>query len=217
MRREESTARFSDRADGGRRLGQLLTALELRRPFVLGLPRGGVPVGFEVAALLGAPLDVLVARKVGAPGHVEFGIGAIAEGHVHVADGDTLRALGIDDDEFERLARAERPELDRRVATYRGHPLPVMTGRDVVLVDDGLATGVTAEAAVRAARLLDPARVVLAVPVAASAAVTRLEGVADVVVCVASPRRFSSVGEWYEVFDQTSDREVVDLLRRASR
>lgn len=207
--------RFRDRRDAGRQLAALVQELELTDPVVLALPRGGVPVGHEVAAAIGAELEVLVARKVGAPGHEEFGIGAIAEGGGVVANADALRALRIDDARFAALATREQTELDRRVARYRGaRGLPRLAGRDVVVVDDGLATGVTAEAAVLAVRAAGPRRVVLAVPVAAPESVRRLAAVADEVVAVQVPPSFSAVGQWYDVFDQTTDDEVVALLTR---
>lgn len=175
---------------------------------MLALPRGGVPVAYEVAAALDAPLDVLVARKVGAPGHAEYGIGAVAEGGGVVASDAAWLARG----EWDRLVAGERAEVERRVRRYRGErPLPPVEGRDVVLVDDGLATGVTAEAALRALRAMAPRRLVLAVPVAAPGAVARLSALAEV-VAVATPAAFRAVGQWYEAFDQTSDDEVLGLL-----
>jgi putative phosphoribosyl transferase len=208
--------RFVNRVDAGRQLGAALAEFGLVEPIVLALPRGGVPVGYEVAVVLDAPMTVLVARKIGAPGHVEFGIGAIAEGGIRVADAATLQMLRIDEAEFEQLADAEQTELERRVATYRrGRALPPMRGHDVLIVDDGLATGVTAEAALLAARRLEPERIVLAVPVCAPDTAQRLEAVADAVVCVVRPDDFVAVGRWYQTFNQTSDREVVELLKRA--
>jgi predicted phosphoribosyltransferase len=205
--------RFTDRTDAGRRLaGQLLT-LGLRDPVVLALPRGGVPVGAEVAAALSAPFDVFVARKVGAPGRPEYGIGAVAEGGGVVANDEALRALGLSDGEWDALVAQERAEVDRRVLRYRGdRPLPTLRGRDIVVVDDGLATGVTAEAALRALRTYRPRRLVLAAPVCARASAIRLALVADEVACVLSPVDFAAVGQWYDEFAQTEDREVLALL-----
>jgi putative phosphoribosyl transferase len=207
--------RFRDRPDAGRQLAQALARLELDDPVVLALPRGGVPVAFEVARTLGAPLEVFVARKVGSPAHPEFGIGAVAEGGGLVA-GPVVRAIDLSDDEFRRLAAAEQDEVARRVERYReGRPLPALGGRDVVLVDDGLATGVTAEAALRDLRPRRPRRLVLAAPVCAADTAGRLGALADGVVCVLSPDGFGAVGRWYECFDQTTDAEVLDLLARA--
>ena len=206
--------RFRDRVDAGRQLADRLPA-DLDDPIVLALPRGGVPVAKEVADRLGAPLEVLVARKIGAPGHAELGIGAIAEGGAIVGS-DLVRALRLSANEFEALAERERGELARRVERYRGsRPLPVVEGRDVVLVDDGLATGVTAEAALRALRDEAPRRLVLAVPVCSPDTAHRLVPPADEVVCVLSPRDLIAVGVWYDDFTQTSDDEVLALLGRS--
>lgn len=207
---------FRDRADAGRRLVERLEAMALQSPVVLALPRGGVPVAAEVAAALGAPLEVFVARKVGAPGHEELGIGAIAEGLDEPVVNDTAHRLGVSRTELLALAERARQELQRRVRLYRGErPLPELTGRDVLLVDDGLATGVTAEAALRALRHRQPGRLILAVPVCARETADRLAVVADDVVCVQAPPRFHAVGQWYERFDQTTDDEVLDLLAAA--
>lgn len=213
-------ARFRDRRDAGERLGdQLLATLALtgERTAVLALPRGGVPVAFEVAKRLRAPLDVLVARKIGAPGRPEVGIGAIAEDYDDiVVDERAVRALRLSSDGVEALVETERTELRRRVDRYRqGRPLLDVVRRDVVLVDDGLATGVTAEAALRALRAQDPASLVLAVPACAPDTAERLRRVADHVVCVLAPRNFHAVGLWYEEFDQTTDDEVIGLLAAA--
>jgi putative phosphoribosyl transferase len=206
---------FRDRVDAGRRLAQRLAAMELDSPVVLALPRGGVPVAAEIAAELGAPMEVFVARKVGAPGHEELGIGAVAEGLDGIVVSDTARRLGIGDRELQGLAERAHRELDRRVALYRGdRPLPALTGHSVVLVDDGLATGVTAEAALRSLRLTGPARLILAVPVCAPDTATRLGAVADEVVCAEAPAQFFAVGQWYQNFSQTTDDEVLDLLER---
>jgi putative phosphoribosyl transferase len=223
--------RFADRSDAGRQLAARVADLALDDPVVLGLPRGGVPVAFEVAAGLGAPLEVFVARKIGAPGHVEYGIGAIAESPPDVdaslaADAGVVRnlqaasVLRLPDAAWDELVAAEMEELQRRVVRYRGdRSLPSLRGREVVIVDDGLATGVTAEAALSSVRRSRPRRLVLAVPVCAPDTADRLasSGAADEVVCVERPARFYAVGEWYSVFSQTTDDEVVELLNRARR
>jgi putative phosphoribosyl transferase len=207
--------RFRDRGDAGRRLAGEVAALSLRDPVILGLPRGGIPVAAEVAALLGASLDVFVARKVGAPGHEELGIGAVAEGSDTIVASDAAHRLGIAPATLSELAARARAELERRVSAYRGdRALPALTNRDVVLVDDGIATGVTSEAALRAIRDKRPRRLVLAVPVCAPDTAERLAGVADAVVAVLRPRDFAAVGEWYDDFGQTTDDEVRALLER---
>ena len=207
---------FQDRADAGRRLAERLRSLELHAPVVLGLPRGGIPVAAEVSAALGAPLDVLVARKVGMPGHQELGIGAVAEGLDETVVSDVARQLGVSPDALDALAARERVELERRVQLYRrGRPLPALAGRDVVLVDDGLATGVTAEAGLRALAHPEPSRLVLGVPVCARETAARLADLAEV-VCVEAPARFVAVGQWYRDFAQTTDEEVIDLLARGA-
>ncbi len=208
--------RFRDRADAGRHLAERLREVPLTSPVVLGLPRGGIPVAAEVARALGAPLEVFVARKVGTPGHEELGIGAVAEGLDEPVVSDTARQLGVSGADMRALAEPAHRELCRRVALYRGNrPLPELTGRNVVLVDDGLATGVTAEAALRALRRWRPGRLVLAVPVCARETAARIANVADEVVCVEAPAHFYAVGEWYEDFSQTTDQEVLNLLEKA--
>lgn len=213
--------RFHDRHDAGQRLAERLThppASALVAPVVLALPRGGVPVGFEIARALGAPLDVFVARKVGAPHRPEYGIGAIAEGGVVVRDDWAVRALGLSPADFDRLAAAEQPELERRVRRYRkGRPLPALGGRSVILVDDGLATGVTAEAALRSLQGQNPASLVLAVPACAPEPLARLRRLADEVICLHAPEHFAAVGQWYERFGQTGDEEVDRLLASAAQ
>jgi putative phosphoribosyl transferase len=205
--------RFVDRVEAGQRLAGVLALRHWNDPIVLALPRGGVPVGAQVAERLGAPMDVFVARKIGAPHHPEYGIGAIAEGGGVVIDRVAVEAVGVSCDDFRRLAQSERVELERRVQHYRGgRPLPDVRGHDVILVDDGLATGVTAEAALRALGTSHAARVVLAAPACAPDTAGRLRAVADDVVCVLEPEPFVAVGAHYERFDQTSDEEVLALL-----
>ncbi len=208
--------RYQNRRDAGRRVGELLRKSDLHEPVVLALPRGGVPVAFEVARALAAHMEIFVARKIGAPHHKEFGIGAIAEGGVSVFDERSVATLGLGPAELQRLAAAEEAEVRRRVAAYRkGRPLPALGGRDVVLVDDGLATGVTAEAALRSVRAHGPRRLVLAVPVCAGQTRDRLAPAADEVICAMAPASFLSVGSWYEDFTQTTDEEVEDLMAKA--
>lgn len=205
--------RFHDRHDAGRRLAPLVAELGLVRPVVLALPRGGVPVAFEVARRLQAPLDVFVARKIGAPQQPELGIGAVAEAGGIVVDEVAVRALGITATMLDDLAARATEELVRRVREYRGERLlPVLTDRHVVLVDDGIATGVMAEAALRALRQSGPARLVLAVPIGPPDTVARLGAVADEVVSVVTTERLLSVGHWYEDFTQTTDAEVHRLI-----
>jgi putative phosphoribosyl transferase len=205
--------RFRDRADAGRALVDDVVAAGLTDPIVLGLPRGGVPVAAELAQALGAPLDVLVARKVGAPGHVEFGIGAVAEGGVRVCDRAVLARLGISEDDFDRLADREEENVAALVDRYRaGRRLPDLAGAQVVVVDDGLATGMTARAALGAVRESSPSRLVLAVPVGARDSVERMSDVADLVVCAVQPEPFDAVGLWYRDFGATSDEEVLRHL-----
>lgn len=204
---------FRDRDDAGRRLADKLSGKPFDRPVVLALPRGGVPVAAHVADRLGAPLEVFVARKIGAPGQPEFGIGAIAEGDDLIIETRDARRLGISGARMRALAAAERRELNRRVETYRGTvDLPDLEDRDVILVDDGLATGVTAEAALRALRRHRPQRLILAVPVCPPETARRLTGIADQVIAVESQPGMGSIGSWYENFTQTSDEQVVALL-----
>lgn len=210
--------RFRDRDDAGRALAELVRPLELVDPVVLALPRGGVPVAAQVAAAVGGVLDVVVARKIGLPGRPEFGVGAIAEGGEPLFDEATLSRLGLTPDDLAETVAQERAELRRRVERYRGgRPLPELAGRQVVLVDDGLATGGTARAALRALRGAGPARLVLAVPVCAPQSAQALRQEADDVVCVLAPADFAAVGAWYERFDQTSDEEVLALLAAGPR
>jgi predicted phosphoribosyltransferase len=207
---------FRDRADGGRQLAERLNAYAGRDDvIVLALPRGGVPVGFEVARELQARLDVFLVRKLGVPGHPELAMGAIASGGVRVLSEDLIDELAIPRAIVENVAAREQLELERRDRAYRGErPLPTLRDRTVILVDDGLATGATMEAAVRAARMHAPARIVVAVPVGAAETCANLRRTADEVVCVATPEPFRAVGLWYDRFDQTTDEEVIELLGR---
>jgi len=186
------------------------------RAVVLALPRGGVAVASEVAARLGAPLDVLVTRKIGYPPQPELGVGAIAEGGEPVYDGLLMGKLGLRPADLAGVVDRERAELARRLLVYRGgRARPAVTGRDVVVVDDGLATGVTARAALRAVRALRPAAVILAVPVGPPLTVQAMRAEADGVVTLVTPGRFRSVGEWYASFGQLTDADVLELLAAA--
>lgn len=205
---------FRDRIDAGEKLAWELSEFQGGNTVVVGLPRGGVPVAAEVARQLGAPLDVLPVRKVGHPNQPELAIGAIAQGGFVVRNEALAGASGVSDADFAALASRERRELVRRAANYRGDRPPLdLANKVVVLVDDGLATGATMRAAVAAARGLGAARVIVAVPVASPETRALLEAVADQVVCVAEPTAFSSVGEWYADFHQTTDAEVSELLK----
>jgi putative phosphoribosyl transferase len=206
---------FADRADAGRRLGAALRRYRDRNPVVLALPRGGVPVGLEVARALGAPLDVIVVRKLGAPGHEELAVGAIAPGAAYV-DWPIVRQLGVSQTYLEQVTAAEERELERREQAYRrGRPALPVEGRTVILVDDGLATGATLRAAMAAIRQRRPAQVVVAVPVGAPESAARLRAIADDVVCLEQPPDFRAVSLAYRDFTATSDEEVVDCLDAA--
>jgi predicted phosphoribosyltransferase len=213
-------AAFSDRTQAGRVLAGLLRDYAGRPDLlVLALPRGGVPVGYEIAAALGAPLDVLVVRKLGLPGHEELAMGAIAGagGGTVVVNDEVVRRSGVPAAVLEEQARVERAELVRRERLWRGEcPAAEVAGRLVILVDDGLATGSTMRAALAALRQLGPASVVVAVPTAPLSACQRLSFEADLVVCPSNPVPFVAVGHSYQVFDQTSDDQVRDLLARAA-
>ncbi|HEX5587739.1 MAG TPA: phosphoribosyltransferase family protein [Acidimicrobiia bacterium] len=210
--------RFRDRREAGVLLAAALAHLEGDDPVVLALPRGGVPVAFEVAQALRAPLDVVVVRKLGVPFQRELGMGAIGEGGVRVLDPSTVRLARVTPDELERVEARERAELERRVAMYRGgRPIAATEGRTAIVVDDGIATGGTARAAVLVVRAYGARRIVLAVPVAAPESVRELRDVADEVVALATPQPLVAIGPWYRHFDQTTDDEVRMLLEAASR
>jgi predicted phosphoribosyltransferase len=206
---------FRDRREAGKQLSERLLHLRGHSPIVLALPRGGVVVGDEVARALGAPLEVIVARKLGAPGNPEFGFGAIGPGGERVLDRNTVRMLGLSEADIELVAREELEELQRRLHHYRGdRPMPELRGRTAIVVDDGLATGVTARAALRAVRRMQPARLVLAVPVSPPDTAESMAAEVDELVCLHTPPGFMAVGQWYQVFDQTSDEEVMQILER---
>ena len=210
---------FRDRRDAGRRLGRELARFAGRPDvLVLALPRGGVPVGFEIARALGAPLDVLVVRKLGAPGQEELALGAIASGGIRILDSDIVRTLGVTAGEIQEIQARETGELARRERAFRGHRPPVaLEGRTVILVDDGVATGSTLLAAIAAVRQRGPAAIIVAVPVGPATTVERLGELADEVICLSTPSPFRAVGEFYEVFDQTDDEEVRRLLADEAR
>ena len=214
--------KFANRTEAGRELGRRLARYRGGNTIVLGLPRGGIPVALEVARALDSPLDVFLARKLGAPGHPELAIGAIASGGVRVLNPDVIAMLGVSDGTLAAIATQEARELERRDREYRGaRALPELEGRTVILVDDGLATGATmraAAAAVRGAPGGSPERVVVAVPVAAieTCAEFRRDPGVDDIECALTPERFQAVGLWYEDFRQVTDAEVRSLLQ-ASR
>ena len=210
----EHTRRYEDRREAGIALASRLSHYANRNDVVvLGLPRGGVPVAFEVARVLHAPLDVFVVRKLGVPGHSELAFGAIASGGVRVLTEDVIDWYRLSESDIEEVARTEAKELERRERAYRGRQPPIaIAGRIAILVDDGLATGATMRAAALAVRRLQPARVIVAAPVGAPDTCRALEEVADEVVCARTPSAFVAVGRWYDLFDQTSDDEVQRLM-----
>jgi predicted phosphoribosyltransferase len=212
-------ALFKDRRDAGKQLARELSAYAGRPDvIVLALPRGGVPVAYEVARALSAPLDIFIVRKLGLPGHEELAIGAIASGGVRVLNEDIVRALNIPEALIDAIALREVQELERREHAYRGnHPPPEVRGRTVILVDDGLATGASMRAAVAALRAQNLARIVVAVPTAAPETCQAFESEVDEIVCAMTPEPFYGVGRWYEDFSQTTDEEVRALLEEAAR
>ncbi|HKB09432.1 MAG TPA: phosphoribosyltransferase [Vicinamibacterales bacterium] len=214
----DSLRPFTDRRDAGRELASRLQDYKNRPDVVvLALPRGGVPVAYEVAKELNAALDVFVVRKLGMPGHPEFAIGAIASGGVEVLSEEVIRWYGVPEAAIAAIVAQERAELDRREREYRRRPMTELRGRTVILVDDGLATGASMRAAVRAVRALGPTSVVVAVPVGAPQTCAEFTDISDEVVCARMPPQFSAVGQWYHDFSQTTDEEVRALLDDAAR
>jgi putative phosphoribosyl transferase len=208
--------RFSDRNDAGWQLAETLRRAGVGADVVLGLPRGGLPVAFVVSAVLGLPMDVIVVRKLGVPFEPELAMGALGEGGVRVENLAVLEAVGLDETALDRVADREREELERRATEYRGNRARLdLEARRVVIVDDGIATGSTARAAVRVARAHGAAHVVVAAPVASPLGLAGLDDVTDEVVTVTAPEPFYAVGEWYVDFSPTSDADVRDLLARA--
>jgi putative phosphoribosyl transferase len=210
------TRRFRDRTEAGRLLAERLRSYAGRDDVVvLALPRGGVPVAYEVAKALGAPLGIFVVRKLGVPGHEELAMGALASGGLVVLDTGVVQRLGISRDQLERSVAREAEELRRREAAYDGRLEQELEGKTVILVDDGLATGSTMRAAALAVRELNPAKIVVAVPVAAEETCDAFRDVVDEIFCELTPKPFDAVGLWYEDFTQTTDEEVRELLERA--
>ena len=207
--------RFKDRTDAGRQLAALVTHLRDLDAIVLALPRGGLPVAYEIARELGAPLDILNVRKLGVPWQQELAMGAIATGGVRVVNDDVIEAAGITTAVLEEVTNLERLELNRREHAYRGgKPAPDLRGRTVILVDDGIATGATMRAAIRLIRAQYPARVVLAVPVAQASVADELWRQVDELVCVIRPRELYAIAVWYDDFPQLSDEDVQSILAR---
>ena len=210
---------FRDRTDGGQLLALQLTKYKNNPDLlVLALPRGGVPVGYEIAKALNATLDVFVVRKLGVPGHEEFGMGAIASGGARILNDQIIRHLHISPETIDAVTSREEMELQRRERLYRGDRGPLnIHGKTVILVDDGLATGSSMKAAIAAVRQQNPARIVVAVPTAPPATCAELKTVADEVICAMTPQYFRAVGEWYESFAQTTDAEVQDLMKKGAQ
>ena len=209
---------FTDRTDAGRRLAGRLKGYRGEDAVVLALPRGGVPVGYEVARALDASLDVFVARKLGAPGQPELAIGAVAPGGVRMVNDRVVRELGVSEGWIEAVAEKEIAEVGRRMRRFRGgRPEPDVGSRTVILVDDGIATGMTVRAAIRAIRERNPRRIVLAVPVCAGVTADALALEVDELVCLQTPADLWAIGLWYENFHQLDDEEVVELLERSRR
>ncbi len=208
---------FLDRRDAGRRLAQSIAARGITdHLLILGLPRGGVPVAYEVARELKVPLDIWLVRKLGVPGHEELAMGALASGGAKIMNEDVVRSMGVRPEQIDEVVAKEYKELKRREKEYRGdRPLPEITNRVIIVVDDGLATGASMRAALRDLGSQDPARLIVAVPVGAPEVCRALSREASEVICLMQPRFFNAVGNWYRKFTQTTDQEVRDLLKQA--
>jgi len=206
---------FENRIDAGKKLGQLISQKNLKNPLILAVPRGGVVVGDEVAKILHAPMDVVIARKIAAPGDPEFGIGAISEDEIPHLNDDDLKYFNFENGLKEFLILEEKCEMRRRVELYRaGNPLADISGKTIVVVDDGLATGVTADAAANFLRTLKPAKLILAVPVGPTEISPRIKKCFDDIICLRSLDHLSSVGKWYREFNQLEDSEVLEVLHK---
>lgn len=205
---------FKDRYDAGKKLSEIMdTKLEVN-PIILALPRGGVPVAYEIAKAKQIPLDVIIARKIGMPGNEEYGIGAISESNVTILDTHIINNLGIPEFLISRIIDKEKVELHRRLNIYRqGNSLPDLKGRTVLLVDDGLATGITARAAISYIQMQSPTKTIFAVPVCASDTFDSLHNQVDQLICLNKPVDFTAVGQWYNDFSPVSDEEIINLLR----
>lgn len=209
---------FKDRRDAGRRLAQRIEGIKEADLFILAVPRGGVVVAFEVVKALGAPMDLIIPRKLGAPGNPELAIGAVTQDGTIVLNHDIVQELGVPKSFIDQEAAEQVKEIERRMKKYRGDaPPPQLAGRTVVLIDDGIATGATIRAAVQSVRRSRPKRLIIAVPVAPPSAVQSLEKDADEVVALETPEWFMAIGQFYENFDQTSDEEVIDLMAKAKK
>jgi putative phosphoribosyl transferase len=216
---DEEQIVFQDRADAGRRLAVQLRAYANRKDvIVLGIPRGGVPVAFEVAKALEAPLEIFISRKLGVPGQEELAFGAVASGGVRVLDREIVEGVGISPAQIDQITERAKKELERREKLYRGARLPrQVEGKTVILVDDGIATGSSMHAAIKALRQRNPARIVVAVPVAPLSTCSRLRPVVDELVCASTPKYFYAIGQFYQDFSQVADEEVTELLQRAAK
>jgi putative phosphoribosyl transferase len=211
-------APFRDREDAGRQLAERLVGYRGEDPIIFALPRGGVPVGYEISHALEAPLEAFIARKLGAPNQPELGIGAVAQDGSRVLNERIVQEIGVSEEYIERIAAEEMAEAERRLELFRGdRPEPEVRGRTAILVDDGIATGVTTKAAIEALRRRGARRLVLAVPVCAAQTAESLRQEVDELICLEAPSNLMAIGLWYQYFVQTSDEEVIELLERARR